>query len=162
VGEEELANLRSVFERAWLGLGPFVAQFEKEWSEYIGTACSVGVNSATAALHLALTAYGFPPGSKVLVPAITFISTATAALYNQLKPVFVDVDPSTLSISFDDLERKRSKDCVAVVPVHMGGHPVAMERLIDFARTYHLAVIEDCAHCAGGIYKGKRLGTWVI
>jgi perosamine synthetase len=160
VGEEELANLRSVFERAWLGLGPLVAQFEKEWSEYIGCACSVGVNSATAALHLALTAYGFRPGSKVLVPAITFVSTATAALYNQLEPVFVDVDPSTLSISFDDLERKVDKECVAVMPVHMGGHPVAMERLMDFAKAHRLAVIEDCAHCAGGIYRGKRLGTW--
>ena len=100
VGEEELANIRSVFERAWLGLGPLVGQFENEWSEYIGAACSVGVNSGTAALHLALTAYSFRPGSKVLVPAITFVSTATAALYSQLEPVFVDVDPSTLSISF--------------------------------------------------------------
>lgn len=160
VGEEELENIRSVFDRAWLGLGPLVSQFEKEWSEYIGAASSVGVNSATAALHLALTAYGFHPGSKVLVPAITFVSTATAALYNQLEPVFVDVDPSTLSISFDDLERKVSKDCVAVIPVHLGGHPVAMERLIDFAKIHNLAVIEDCAHCAGGIYKSKRLGTW--
>lgn len=160
VGENELANLRSVFERAWLGLGPLVSQFENEWSAYIGAACSVGVNSATAALHLALTAYGFPPGSKVLVPAITFVSTATAALYNKLEPLFVDVDPRTLSLSFDDLERKVTKDCVAVMPVHMGGHPVPMERLMEFAKIHHLAVIEDCAHCAGGIYKGKRLGTW--
>jgi len=160
VGEEELANLRSVFERAWLGLGPMVDQFEKEWCEYMGVASSLGVNSGTAALHLSLAAYGFRPGRRVLVPAITFVSTATAVLYNHLQPVFVDVDPSTLSISFDDLERKISKDCVAVVPVHMGGHPVAMEGLMDFAKTHHLAVIEDCAHCAGGIYKGKRLGTW--
>lgn len=160
VGEEELANLRAVFERAWLGLGPMVVQFEKEWSEYIGATCSVGVNSATAALHLALTAYGFPGGSKVLVPAITFVSTATAALYNQLEPVFVDVDPVTLCISFDDLERKVTKDCVAVMPVHFGGHPVPMEQLLRFAKTHHLAVIEDCAHCAGGVYHGKRLGTW--
>jgi perosamine synthetase len=160
VGDEELANIRSVFQRAWLGLGPMVDQFEKEWCEYMGVASSLGVNSGTAALHLSLAAYGFRPGCKVLVPAITFVSTATAVLYNHLQPVFVDVDPSTLSISFNDLERKINKDCVAVMPVHMGGHPVAMERLIDLARTYHLAVIEDCAHCAGGIYKGKRLGTW--
>jgi perosamine synthetase len=120
----------------------------------------VGVNSATAALHLALTAFGFRPGSKVLVPAITFISTATAALYNHLEPVFVDVDPVTLSISIEDLDRKVSKDCVAIIPVHMGGHPAAMEHINEFAKIHHLAVIEDCAHCAGGFYKGKRLGTW--
>jgi perosamine synthetase len=160
VGDEELANLREVFERAWLGLGPVVTEFEKAWSKYINVTCSMGVNSATAALHLALTAFRFPIGSKVLVPAITFISPATAALYNQLIPVFVDVDPITLSINFDDLGRKMTKDCVAVMPVHLGGHPVAMDRMMDFARQHHLAVIEDCAHCAGGFYKGKRLGTW--
>jgi perosamine synthetase len=160
VGEEELANIRSVFDRAWLGLGPLVGQFEREWSEYIGAASSMGVNSATAALHLALTTYGFREGAKVLVPAITFVSTATAALYNRLEPVFVDVEPATLSISFEDLERKVSEDCVAVIPVHLGGHPVAMERLLDFSKAHHLAVIEDCAHCAGGVYRGRRLGTW--
>lgn len=106
VGEEELENLRGVFERAWLGLGPLVSQFEKEWSEYIGAKMSVGVNSATAALHLALTAYHFPRGSKVLVPAITFASTATAVLYNDLVPVFVDVDPVSLSMDLNDMERK--------------------------------------------------------
>jgi len=160
VGEEEIANLRDVFERAWLGLGPMVSRFEKEWSEYIGTACSIGVNSATAALHLAVTAYHFPPKSKVLVPAITFASTATAVLYNDLIPVFVDVEPDTLSISLTDLERKITPDCVAIIPVHLGGHPVPMEKLIEIAQAHGLAVIEDCAHCAGGFYKGKRLGTW--
>jgi perosamine synthetase len=160
VGEEELANIREVFERAWLGLGPRVAQFEKEWSEYIGARTSVGVNSATAALHLSLTAFGFPPGKKVLVPPMTFVSTAAAALYNQLEPVFVDVEEDTLSMSLQDLERKITPDCVAVLPVHLGGHPVPMEHLMDLARKHHLAVIEDCAQCAGGSYKGRKLGTW--
>lgn len=160
VGEEELANIREVFDRAWLGLGPLVGQFEQEWNDYIGARCSVGMNSATAALHLGLAAYGFAPGSKVLVPAITFVSTATAPLYNRLEPVFVDVNPSTLGISFDDLERKVSSDCVAVIPVHYGGHPIEMDRMQEFARAHDLAIIEDCAHCAGGAYKGKKLGTW--
>jgi perosamine synthetase len=160
VGEEELANIRAVFERAWLGLGPTVVQFEQAWSEYIGAKTSVGVNSATAALHLSLTAFGFKPGKKVLVPAITFVSTAAAPLYNQLEPLFVDVDEDTLSLSLSDLERKITPDCVAVMPVHMGGHPVPMESLLDLARRHNLAVIEDCAHCAGGLYKGKKLGMW--
>ena len=63
VGEEELAKIREVFDRSWLGLGPLVSQFEEEWKNYIGASASVGVNSGTAALHLALTAYDFPPGS---------------------------------------------------------------------------------------------------
>lgn len=160
VGEEELANIKDVFDRAWLGLGPLVTEFENEWTTYIGSSTSVGVNSGTAALHLALTAYDFPPGSQVLVPAITFVSTATAVLYNHLEPVFVDVDPVTLSLDLNDLERKITKRSVAVIPLHLGGHPVPMEKLISLSNAHNLAVIEDCAHCAGGTYNGKKLGTW--
>lgn len=160
VGKEELANLRAVFDRAWLGLGPMVDKFEKEWSSYIGCKISIGVNSATAALHLALTAFHFPAGRKVLVPAITFTSTANVVLYNNLVPVFVDVDAETTVMDLVDLERKIDKDCVAVIPVHNGGYPVPMEKLLEITKRYKLKVIEDCAHCAGGDYKEKKLGTW--
>ncbi len=160
VGEEELAMLKEVFDRAWLGLGPMVSKFEDEWSGYIGSKMSIGVNSATAALHLALTAFHFPEGKKVLVPAITFTSTANVVLYNRLIPVFVDVDPVTTVMDMEDLHRKIDKDCVAVIPVHNGGYPVPMDELMGIAKTHNLKVIEDCAHCAGGEYKGKKLGTW--
>ncbi len=160
IGEEELANIKEVFDRAWLGNGPTVVKFEEAWSKYIGCKISVGVNSATAALHLALTAFHFPEGKKVLVPAITFASTATAVLYNRLIPVFVDVDPETVSMDLNDLQRKYDKDCVAVIPVHNGGYPVPMDQLMELAAKLNLKVIEDCAHCAGGDYKGKKLGTW--
>jgi perosamine synthetase len=160
VGEDELEAVRKVFERSWLGLGPAVGEFEQAWNAYIGTTSSIAVNSGTAALHLALTAFNFSPGAKVLVPAITFVSTALAVLYNRLSPVFVDIDPDTLGLDLEDLDRKTSADCVAVIPVHMGGHPVPMEKLLEIARRRHLAVIEDCAHCAGGAYRGRKLGTW--
>lgn len=160
VGKEELEMLSQVFDRAWLGLGPLVSQFEEEWSSYIGSKMSIGVNSATAALHLALTAFHFPPGKKVLVPAITFTSTANVVLYNNLIPVFVDVVHETASMDLDDLEKKIDKDCVAIIPVHNGGYPVPMDKLMDVANKHNLKVIEDCAHCAGGTYKGKKLGTW--
>ena len=160
VGKEELANIKEVFDRAWLGNGPMVVKFEEAWSKYTGSKISVAVNSATAALHLALTAFHFPEGKKVLVPAITFASTATAVLYNRLIPVFVDVDPETVSMDLNDLQRKYDKDCVAVIPVHNGGFPVPMDRMMEIAEKLNLKVIEDCAHCAGGEYKGKKLGTW--
>lgn len=160
IGKEELENIKEVFDRAWLGLGPKVAEFERAWSKYIGCKTSIATNSATAALHLSLAAYRFKPGKKVLVPDITFASTATAVLYNQLEPVFVDVDPKTVTISLDDMEKKYTKDCVAIIPVHYGGQPVPMDELMQFAKERNLAVIEDCAHCAGGVYKGKKLGTW--
>lgn len=160
VGKEELESIQDSFKSAWLGLGPKVAEFERQWSQYIGSRESVGVNSCTAALHLALAAYRFPEGKKVLVPALTFASTAMAILYNRLIPVFVDVDEATLGISLKDLDSKYDPDCVAVMPVHFGGHPVPMDELTVWAKSHGLKVIEDCAHTAGGKYKGKSLGTW--
>jgi perosamine synthetase len=160
VGKEELGNIKEVFDRAWLGNGPKVLEFEKAWSQYLGCKDSVALNSCTAALHLALWVYKFPAGKKVLVPAMTFVSTANAALYNGLVPVFVDVSEETLGIDLSDLERKYDNDCVAVIPVHFGGHPVPMDELMPWAESHNLKVISDCAHCAGGQYKGKKLGTW--
>jgi perosamine synthetase len=160
LGTEELNSINEAFERAWIGLGPQVNEFEKQWESFIGCKYAVGVNSATAALHLAVKAFNFPKGKKVLVPSLTFAATATAVLYNDLVPVFVDSDPVTLGISLEDMERKYDEDCVAVMPVHYAGHPVPMEKLMPWARERNLKVIEDCAHTAGADYKGKILGTW--
>ena len=160
LGEEELDMVRQCFDRSWVGLGPMVNRFEEEWQAYVGAEAAVAVNSATAALHLALAAFRFPEGSKVLVPSLTFAATATAVLYNRLTPVFVDSDPVTLGMDLEDLERKYTKECVAVIPVHYAGHPVPMERLMPWARDRGLKVIEDCAHTAGADYLGRVLGTW--
>jgi perosamine synthetase len=160
VGQEELDNIKDVFKRSWLGLGPKVDEFESEWTKYIGSGSSVAVNSGTAALHLALGAFGFKPGAKVLVTGLSFASSATCILYNGLIPVFVDVEVDTLSMSLEDMARKCTKDCVGIVVVHFGGHPAPMEKIMEFARLHSLKVIEDCAHCAGGAYLGRKLGTW--
>ena len=96
---------------------------------------------------------------KVLVPSLTFSSTASAVLYNDLIPVFVDSDPETLGIDIKDL-KKYDNNCVAVMPVHFAGHPVKMEELVPWARSKNLKIIEDCAHTSGSLYKGKNLGTW--
>jgi len=160
VGKEELEEIKKAFDRSWIGLGPNVNEFEKKWQEFIGCKVAIGLNSATAALHLALKVFKFPEGKKILIPALTFASTATAVLYNRLIPVFVDSDLVTLGMSLEDLEKKYDKDCVAVIPVHYSGHPVPMDKLVPWAKEKGLKVIEDCAHTAGGIYKGKKLGTW--
>jgi len=160
LGEEELQNIKEAFDRSWVGLGPNVNEFEKKWAEFIGCEIAIGLNSATAALHLALTSFGFPEGKKVLVPSLTFASTATAILYNRLIPVFIDSDPLTLGMDLEDMKRKYDKDVVAVMPVHYAGHPVPMDELMPWAREKGLKVIEDCAHTAGAKYKGKSLGTW--
>jgi perosamine synthetase len=160
LGEEELQAVKEAFDRSWVGLGPKVNEFEDAWEKFIGCKEAIGLNSATAALHLALKVFGFDEGKKVLVPSLTFSSTASAILYNRLIPVFVDSDPVTLGISLVDLEKKWDKDCVAVIPVHYAGHPVPMDKLVPWAREKGLKIIEDCAHTAGGEYLGKKLGTW--
>ena len=160
VGKEELQNISEAFERSWIGLGPNVNEFEKQWAEYIGVKHAIGLNSATAALHVALMVFNFPKGKKVLVPSQTFAATACAVLYNGLIPVFVDSDPVTLGIDLNDMKRKYSEDCVAIMPVHYAGHPVPMDELMKFADEKNLRVIEDCAHTTGADYKGKPLGTW--
>lgn len=160
LGKEELENVKDAFERSWIGLGPNVNEFETRWADFVDAKEAIGLNSATAALHIALMTFKFPEGKKVLVPSLTFASTACAILYNRLIPVFVDSDPTTLGIDLEDLKRKYDNNCVAVMPVHYTGHPVEMDKLIPWAKEKNLKVIEDCAHTSGSIYKGKRLGTW--
>jgi perosamine synthetase len=160
LGQEELDAIKEAFDRSWIGLGPKVSEFEAAWKEFLGCNEAIGLNSATAALHLALAVFKFPEGKKVLVPSLTFSSTASAVLYNRLIPVFVDSEPVTLGMDLNDLEMKYDKECVAVIPVHYAGHPVSMERLVPWAHERNLKIIEDCAHTTGSPYRGKPLGLW--
>ena len=91
---------------------------------------------------------------------MTFSASAASVLYCGLKPIFVDVDPKTLVISFEDLKKKYTKDCVAIIAVHFNGQPCEMEKIVPWAHKKKLIVIEDCAQTCGGIYRGKKLGTW--
>ena len=160
VNSIELRKIKKLFDNSWLGYGPNVGKFEKAWSKYFNAKHSVALNSCTAALHLSLAVNNFKKDKKVLVPAMTFSASAASILYCGLKPVFVDVDPKTLVISVDDLKKKYTKDCVAVIAVHFNGQPCEMEKIIPWAKKRKLKVIEDCAQTCGGDYKGKKLGTW--
>lgn len=159
LGKEELKALAEIFKTGWVGLGPKVAKFEEEFAKFVGTKYAVGLNSCTAALHLALYIYDFPKGSEVLLPSINFISGAHVTLLCGLKPVMVDVEPDTLVMDIKDLEKKITSKTVAVIPVHMGGHPVDMDPLMEIAKKKNLVVIEDVANAQGGTYKGKMLGS---
>jgi len=160
LGEDEINEIRDAFNRSWVGLGEKVNKFEIDFSDFIGCRRSIAVNSATAGLHLAVSVFSFKEGKKVLVPDITFASTAFAPIYNRLNPVFVDVNNDDITMSIEDLENKYDKDCVAIIPVHYGGQPAKMELIIEFAKQKNLKVIEDCAHTVGTEYKGVKLGLW--
>ena len=133
-GQEEINAIKKIFKKSWIGFGPEVKKFEESWSKYIGIKYSVGVTSCSAALHIALASNNFKKKKKVLIPAMTFTATAAAALYCDLEPVFVDINEYDLNINFEDLQRKYSKDCVAVIPVHVGGHPCEMEKIIPWEK----------------------------
>ncbi|OUV61473.1 MAG: UDP-4-amino-4-deoxy-L-arabinose-oxoglutarate aminotransferase [Candidatus Pelagibacter sp. TMED128] len=160
VNYKELNKIKAIFKNSWLGYGPNVEKFENLWSKYFNVKHSVGLNSCTAALHLSLAVNNFKKNKKVLVPAMTFSASAASILYCGLKPIFVDIDPKTLVLSFDDLKKKYTKDCVAIIAVHFNGQPCEMEKIVPWAKKKKMIVIEDCAQTCGGDYKGKKLGTW--
>ena len=158
--KEEIRSIKKVFKSPWLGYGEKVKEFEKKFSKYIGSNSVVGLNSCTAALHLSVAVNNFKKKKKVLLPVMTFSATAASVLYEGLEPIFVDINRENLSINFDDLRKKYTKDCVAIIAVHFGGHACEMDKIINWAKKKNLIVIEDCAHTLGGYFKGKKLGTW--
>lgn len=158
VGEEEIEAVSEVLRSKWWGLGPKTEEFENRFASYIGTKYAIAVNSATAALHLALHAFNITSG-EILVPSMTFVSTALVANYNNCTPVFVDVKEDTLTMDIEDLKKKITRNSKAIIPVHYGGHTCDMDEINQIAQEHNLKVIEDAAHAAGGEYKGRKAGS---
>lgn len=156
---EILTELEKILDSGWIGLGPKTEEFGEKFAHYQGAKYGIAVNSATAALHLALIAAGLKEGDEVLVPSMTFASTALVALYERVVPVFVDIDSETLCIDPNDLKKKITAKTKAIIPVHFGGHACKMDEIMEIASEHGLQVIEDCAHASGAEYKGKRVGS---
>ncbi len=136
-----------------------VVNFEKEFAQLIGTKHALLVSGGgTAALTCALIGLGIGPGDEVIVPAYTFMATASAVLMAGAIPVIADIDES-LALSPEAFEKRISKHTKAVMPVHMIGRPADMDKIMDIARKHGLKVIEDACQCDGGSYKGHRVGS---
>ncbi len=159
ITEEEIEAVTEVLRSGWLGLGPKTKEFEDAFKEYLGVPEMVALNSGTAALHLALRVLGIGPGDEVIVPTITFVSTAHVVKYCGAEVVFADVDEETLCINPDDVARKISSRTKAVIPVHYGGHPCEMSQLSDMAGAEGFHLIEDAAHACGATYRDVKIGT---
>jgi len=148
-----------VFDKCQFVLGDEVEAFEAEFAAYCQAKHAVGVNSGTSALHLALLAAGIKPGDEVITASFTFVATAAAIRYAGATPVFVDVDPRSLTIDASNIEAAITPRTKAILPVHLYGQCVDMGPLLEIARSYGLMVIEDAAQAHGAEYQNRRAGS---
>jgi len=154
--DEVAASMRS----GWLGTGPKVQKFEQMFREYKGSNYALALNSCTASLHLAMLAIDTKPGDEVILPTMTFASTANAVIHAGATPVFVDCEKDTMNIDPKDIKRKITKKTKAIIPVHFAGRPCDMDAIMDLAKEHDLKIIEDCAHAIETEYHGKKTGTF--
>ena len=154
-----IQGVTDVLQSRWIGQGPRVAQFEKEFSQrFAGNGTSLAVGSGTDSLHLAYILAGLQGGDEVITPVFTCTATSIPFLYMGVKIVFADVDPETLNISVPHVRQLINEKTKAIVCVHYGGLPCDMTELQALATEYSKPVIEDAAHALGATYKGKNIG----
>jgi len=158
MGDEEVKAVEKVLRSGWIGLGPKTKEFEDRFAQYVGAKYAIGVNSCTAALHLALKVMDVEGGEVITTP-MTFISTNHAILYNNAIPVFADIEEDTLNIRANEIERLISPKTKAILVVHYGGHPCDMNPILEIAKDKGVKVIEDAAHACGAKYKGTKIGS---
>ena len=143
-------------------LGNEVAAFEREFAEYLGVSCAVGVDSGTAALYLALRACEVGPGDAVITVSHTAVATVAAIELCGAAPLFVDIEPATFTIAIEGLNAAiagREGRVKAIIPVHLYGHPAPMTEILEIAADQNIRVIEDCAQAHGAEWEGRRVGT---
>jgi perosamine synthetase len=152
--EREEQAVAEVLRSGWIGLGPRTQEFEERFAERVGTRYAVALNSATAALHLSLRLVGVGPGDEVLVPTMTFVSSAMVANYEGASPVFCDVRADTLAIDVDDAAGRKTLQTRAVIPVLYAGKPIPP---VDLG----VPTIYDCAHATGSRWDASgKLACW--
>jgi len=157
--EREKAALIEVLESGvWGGYSPKVAEFERRFAGFHGAKFGVTAANGTVTLEAALIAAGVGAGDEVIVPPISFISTATAVLRVGAAPVFADIDESTYNLDPAPAREAVTERTRAIIPVHFAGQPADLDAIIELAERHDLVVIEDCAHAHGATWRGRRVG----
>jgi perosamine synthetase len=160
VGDAEVDAVVRVLRSRRLVQGSEVAAFEEEFTSLVNGRHCVAVSSGTTALHLALRACDIGPGDEVIVPSFTFGATAHAIIHAGARPVFADITPETFTLDPDAVSAAITPRTAAILPVHLFGHPAAMDRLTALATRHGLALIEDAAQAVGATFDGTPVGAF--
>ncbi|MBI5296371.1 MAG: DegT/DnrJ/EryC1/StrS family aminotransferase [Chloroflexi bacterium] len=159
IGEQEVRFVLECLRTGWISSeGHFIREFEERWAAYCDMAHGVAVSNGTVALEIALACLDLQPGDEIILPTFTIISCAQAVTRNGGRPVLVDSDPYTWCMDVDQVAAKITPRTRAIMPVHMYGHPVDMDPILELAERYNLTVVEDAAEAHGAIYKGRKCG----
>ena len=165
--DEEINALAEVIKSGkwWIGApgvhqGENVWKFQAEFARFQEAKSSIATFNGTISIELALLSLGVGLGDEVIVSDYTFIASASAVVATNAIPILCDIDPETLVMDVDKMESLITSRTKAIVPVHLAGNPVEMDRLMEIAEKNNLKVVEDCAHAHGSRYKGKRVGNW--
>ena len=158
IKKEVFELFEKVYENTAFSGGPFVEQFEKDFSNYTQTKYAIGVNNGTSALHLAMLALGIGAGDEVIIPANTFIATAWAISYVGATPVFVDCDKDNWEIDPAQIEKAITAKTKAIIGVHLYGMPFDIDAVLSIAKKHNLFLVEDAAQAQGARYKGITVG----
>jgi dTDP-4-amino-4,6-dideoxygalactose transaminase len=158
IGKEEIAEVVDSLRSGWITTGPKVKRFESDFAEYVSTKHAIAVNSCTAGLHIALTALGVGRGDEVIVPTLTFCSTANVVVHLGARPVLVDAGDD-FNVTPEAIEAAITSRTKAILPVHYSGQPCDLAAIYGIAARYDLAVVEDAAHAVAATYHDCKIGS---
>ena len=159
VGDLEKKYVKDCLDTAWLGQGSYVKNLEEKFSKFVECKFGITTTSGTTALHIACASIGLKKGDEVLVATLTNMACAFSVDYCGAIPIPIDIDVNNWQINPNLLEKKINKHTKAIMVVHLFGHPVDMDPVLEIAKKYNLKVIEDCAEAHGVEYKGRKVGS---
>jgi dTDP-4-amino-4,6-dideoxygalactose transaminase len=159
ITQAEIDEVVDTLRSGWLTTGPKTKRFEGAFAHVVAAPHAIAVNSATAAMHLALDAIGIREGDEVIVPVYTFTATAEVVVHCRARPVFVDVDPVTCNLDPVQLEKQITARTRAIIVVHIAGLPAEMDAILAIAQAHQLPIIEDAAHAFPASYRGRSIGS---
>ena len=152
-------NIRNVIINNSFILGDYVEKFEKSFANYCGSKYAIGCANGTDALTISLKILNLPKNSEVIIPAMTYCSTAFSVINAGLKPVLVDIDNLSPTISINDIKKKITSRTKVIMPVHLYGSVVDLNKIKKLIRNRKIFLIDDCSQAHGALYKKKRVGS---